>query len=250
MKIKLFTVWLLFMAGILYSAGEKTTDKTVLLRKRKGNIKIDGKLDDAGWRGRMAAGKFYKSKKLGLPEFQTEVYITWDDENLYVGAKLHDEDIVANYSRRDDPIYNEDVFEIFIRPDLTKNFIFEFEFSPTCIIFDALDKRTPNNSSGYRVVTKKAWNAEGIECAVHIEGTLNDWSDKDKYWSVEIKLPLKNMTYRKISSMPRKESVWGMVFSRCESSLYLKAAEYSASIALDQYGVWEHYTEWKAFRFE
>ncbi|MFA6716730.1 MAG: carbohydrate-binding family 9-like protein, partial [Victivallaceae bacterium] len=124
MKNKLFAVWFLFLAGILYSAGEEATGNAVLLKKKNGNIKIDGRLDDAGWRGRMTADKFYKSKKLGLPKYQTEVYVTWDDENLYVGAKLYDEDIVANYVLRDEPIYNEDVFEIFIRPDLTKNFIF------------------------------------------------------------------------------------------------------------------------------
>ncbi|MCK4308192.1 hypothetical protein KAW50_08215 [candidate division WOR-3 bacterium] len=46
---------------------------------------------------------------------------------------------VGSFKNRDDPIYKEDAFEIFIRPDVSKKFIYEFEFSPLGVIFDVFN---------------------------------------------------------------------------------------------------------------
>ncbi|MDD5597239.1 MAG: carbohydrate-binding family 9-like protein [Victivallaceae bacterium] len=243
MKKELLNV-LTILFVVISSLSGAEPNKQFFCRKKDGKLKLDGRIDEAVWQDKMVVVRFYKSRKQGEPKYQTEVYAMRDDENLYIAAKMYDEDIVANYTRRDDPIFDEDAFEVFIRPDLSKNFIFEFEFSPAGVIFDALDRRGLPNSSGYRTVTRKAWNGTGIECKTYIAGTLNDWSDKDKYWSVEIKIPLRNFTFRKIAEMPEKGSRWGIVFARCESSAYLEQVEYSASIPLSRYGVWENYSEW------
>lgn len=215
-----------------------------ICRRKDGKLNFDGNLNEPVWRDKLVAKTFYKSKDLGLAQYQTEVYAMWDERYLYFGAKMSDEDIVGNFKKRDDAIYNEDAFEIFIRPNNTKKFIFEFEFSPLGTIWDGLNSRGLPNTSGYREVTTKSWNAEGLLCAVYINGTINDWSDKDEYWSIEIKIPLKNFTFRNIAQLPKKGDRWSIIFARCESSIYLDNIEYSASIPLSKYGVWENYLEW------
>ena len=34
-----------------------------------------------------------------------------------------------------------------------------------------------------------SWEVKGLITAIHIEGTLNNPNDKDKYWSVEVAIP-------------------------------------------------------------
>lgn len=234
--------------GVVYANAEQNV---CIVYRKDGKLNFDGKLNDAVWEGKLIAKTFYKSKELGQAQYQTEIYAMWDEEYLYFGAKMYDEDIIGNLTKRDDPIYNEDAFEIFIKPNKSKKFIYEFEFSPLGTIWDGLNsRRALPATSGYREVTTKAWNAEGILCAVHVEGTINNWEDKDKYWSLEIKIPLKNFTFRNIASLPKKGDEWNAIFARCESSVYLDDVEYSASIPLSKYGVWENYAEWGKLVFK
>ena len=49
----------------------------------------------------------------------------WDDEYLYVGAVLQEEDIKARLTQRDTIIYYDNDFEVFIDPDSDGHNYFE-----------------------------------------------------------------------------------------------------------------------------
>lgn len=233
--------------GIL-RAGE---DPGVYVCQRKdGDLVLDGKIDKPIWKNKQVARVFYKSKDKGLAKYQTEVYAMWDDDNLYIAAKMQDEDIVGLFKQRDDPIYKEDAFEVFFRPDPNATYIYEFEISPAGVIWDGLNKRTLNPYASDRSPeATKAWNAEGLQSAVHLEGTLNDSKDKDKFWSVEVKIPFKIFS-EAAKVPPEKGTAWPIVFARCESSVYVeKKVEWSANIPLLKYGEWENYVEWGKLLF-
>jgi len=225
-----------------------SADNAIVCLKKNGDFYFDGCLDDAVWANKLVAPFFLKSEAMGQAAYQTSVYMMWDDNYLYICARCRDDDIVAHYTKRDDPIYLEDVFEIFIRPDVTNNFIFEFEFSPTGVIWDGLDRRGLPNSSGYAEITKKAWNAKGAKCKTNIRGTLNNMWDRDVEWITEIMIPL--ACFAPVTGPVKPGERWQIVFARCESSAYLEKVEWSASIPLKQYGVWENYAEWPIVVFQ
>lgn len=243
-KKRLFTALLLL--GMLAGSGGSEEAPAIRCYRKDDGFKLDGRLDDAAWKNKLAVKTFFKSKEMGPAKYQTEVLLMWDAEFLYCGAVMRDEDIVGHYPNRDDPLYKEDAFEIFIRPDARNNFIFEFEFSPAGIIWDGRNRRTlnPYKSEG----DPKAWNAPGILCAVCVDGTLNDRQDKDRSWSVEIMIPFKAFAGA-IKVPPSAGDCWPMIFARCESAVFLDKAEWSASIPISQYGFWENYGEWRGVYF-
>ena len=65
---------------------------------------------------------------------------------------------------------------------------FEFNFSPHNVVFDA---RIECPDSGDRRFMKSdvEWDCEGLRSAVQVKGTLDDHSDVDERWTVEVALP-------------------------------------------------------------
>lgn len=70
-----------------------------------GPIVIDGELDDPGWRGAARADNFaeHNPGDQTRPEVDTEVLITYDDSNLYLGWVCHDDpsEVRASFCERD-----------------------------------------------------------------------------------------------------------------------------------------------------
>jgi len=233
----------IFSARIIYSSDADG----YVCHRRAGEICLDGKIDEKAWDGKQVVARFWKSKDKGTPRYQTVVYATWDDEALYIAARMDDDDVVGYLANRDDPVYNEDAFEVFLLPNPANQFVFEFEFSPRSIIFDGLNRRLPDNQSGYRGETSRGWNAVGLECKANVLGTLNNFTDRDKGWVVEVKIPFSAL--KSVVAKPKPGDKWKITFARCESSVYLDEVEWSASVPLAKYGCWENYDEWQWMEF-
>src|SRR5688572_26710575 len=72
------------------------------------SIKIDGVLDDAGWKDAPVADKFTELRptpfRLESAENATEIYMVYDNAGIYVGGYLHEKNkdsIAAELSGRD-----------------------------------------------------------------------------------------------------------------------------------------------------
>lgn len=97
------------------------------------------------------------------PRWLTRVWCAADAERLYVRFGCLDPDPWGTYGERDDPLYEEEVVELFIAPgEPTPRSYAEFEVSPGGVIFDAW----VDNPEGDRehMTVDPGWDCAGLEC--------------------------------------------------------------------------------------
>lgn len=173
------------------------------------SIKIDGKLDEAVWKSASWSSSFVdieggvKSK----PKYDTRFKMVWDNEALYIAAKLIEPNIWSTVSKRDEVIYWDNDFEVFIDPNGNGKCYFEYEMNAQNTPWDLLLTKPYYQGGTYL----NGFDIKGLQNAVHIQGTLNDPSDIDEYWTVEIRIPFKSLNVS-----INKKSIWRMNFSRVE----------------------------------
>lgn len=71
------------------------------------------------------------------PKEATEVRACWSTEGFYVQFVCQDSHIVSEFQHRDDPLYEQDVVELFMDETGTGLEYIELEVSPNNVIFDA-----------------------------------------------------------------------------------------------------------------
>lgn len=194
-----------------------TEPRSYMCYRVDGKLKIDGKLDEVSWQKAKSTAPFVDISGEGFPtpKYETTAKMLWDDEYLYVGAILQEDDIKARLTQRDTIIYYDNDFEVFIDPDWDGYNYFEIETNARGVIFDLmLDK--PYRSGGNFMVQ---WDCPGLKLAIHREGTLNKSKDKDKYWSVEMAIPHKALTMN-FNNPLKAGNCWRINFSRVQ---WLKA---------------------------
>lgn len=97
------------------------------------------------------------------PRLATSVAVWSDREYLNVLFSASDDYIVATHTAHDAPLYEEDVFEVFLAPeDLTR--YYELEVSPRGVLFDA----RIDSPDGERCTMRadRGWTCEGLFAAV------------------------------------------------------------------------------------
>ncbi|MFD0616668.1 carbohydrate-binding family 9-like protein [Paenibacillus sp. GCM10027629] len=87
----------------------------------------------------------------------------WTEANVCFLFRCQDDYIVANYTNRDDPIYNEDVVEIFIDEAGDGRRYIELELSPKLVVFDAVIE---NDLAGH-IKLDIAWNIDDLITSVY-----------------------------------------------------------------------------------
>jgi hypothetical protein len=147
---------------------------------------IDGKLDDEAWKS--APPIRLVLSQTGEPATKkTIARMCWDDENLYISFDCEDEDIWNDYTKRDDPVYNQEVCEAFLAPTCDLDRYFEINVSPRNVVFDALIRYAVKGVPGEG--TDHGWNCEGLRTAVVLDGTIDNRTDKDRGYTVEMAVP-------------------------------------------------------------
>ncbi|HUU83534.1 MAG TPA: CehA/McbA family metallohydrolase [Phycisphaerae bacterium] len=183
--------------------------------KATGPIVIDGHLDDPAWASAPWTDPFVdiEGDDKPQPRHHTRAKMTWDDDYLYIAAALDEPHVWATLTRRDQIVFRDNDFEVFIDPDGDAREYYEIEINPLNTIFDLLLMRTYTDGGP----ALHDWNLEGLKTAVHVDGTLNDTSDVDRGWSVEFALPWSSLAeYAHRPTPPRDGDTWRMNFSRVE----------------------------------
>lgn len=142
---------------------------------------IDGDLKDAAWKS--ANPVTLVTSFDGHPaSLRTVARVLYDDAYLYVAFDCEDPDVWGTLLKRDEPIYNEEVVEIFLDANADLKTYNELEVSPNNTVFDAYfpARRTGMDTS---------WDSQ-MKSAVKIRGTLNNPNDTDEGWSVEMAIPI------------------------------------------------------------
>lgn len=192
---------------------QTTSPREYVCFKTSEPLKIDGKLTETAWQKAAETAPFedISGEGFAIPKYETRARMLWDDNYLYIGAVLEEDNIKALLNQRDTIIYYDNDFEVFIDPDGDGVNYFEIETNAKATLFDLmLDK--PYRSNGNFVLQ---WNCPGIQLAVHNEGTLNNDKDKDSYWSVEMAIPYQAITLN-FDKPLKAGNVWRINFSRVE----------------------------------
>jgi len=106
---------------------------------------------------------------------QTHTRIYVDQSRLYVLFDCEDNDIWGTYTQRDQPIYEEEVVELFLAPgenDPTR--YYEFEISPNGVLFDAEIINPQTKRAEIEVIT--AWDCPNIQWASTCDEGKNQWT--------------------------------------------------------------------------
>lgn len=177
---------------------------------------LDGNLDKDFWADIPFTEAFedIEGSSRPAPRFLTKAKLAWDDNNLYVGAILYGDEIWATVTKRDDVIFVDNDFEVFIDPDSDTQQYYEFEINALNTIWDLL------LTKAYRDGGKPldSWDIKEIQSAVHIHnGTLNGKSEKDAFWSVEIVFPYRSLLEcASENKIPAEGDYWRLNFSRVQ----------------------------------
>lgn len=183
--------------------------QTVVYRTQK-PLRIDGVLDELEWQ--MAAPLELKDIK-GRDAPKTVARLLWDDRYLYIAFECTDDDIWATKTRRDDFLWEEEVVEAFIDPDGDGLNYYEFQVNPLGTQIDLL---IPDAVEGVKHAKKNAeWNCQGWLSAVKVRGTVNKRDDTDEGWTVEMAIPLSELT-RSSSPVPRPSVSWRLNLYRID----------------------------------
>jgi len=195
-------VCLLFLSlgispGCSPSATPEPLPRTYDAPKATSPINTDGDLSDPAWaaapwtedfvdiRGQARSGEAEGPGMIPAPAHRTRAKILWDDEYLYIAAEMEEPHLWATLLERDAIIYRDDDFEVFIDPDGDGLAYFELEINALGTEFDLfLDK--PDEDGGTADI---GWEIGGLRTGVWLTGSLNDPTDEDQGWSVEIGIP-------------------------------------------------------------
>lgn len=145
----------------------------------RSDVTVDGRLDEAAWK-REGIPLVHSVSAEPAPELESRVWFAWNEEFLYLAGDLRDSDIWSTYTEQDDPLYKQEVFELFVASDAAARDYIEYEVSPRNVTFDA---HFPRYRDG-----DEAWDSRW-RTAVHVRGTLDDRDDRDEGWSVEVAVP-------------------------------------------------------------
>lgn len=203
-------VFLLLLAVSLHAQTPKRYDVPRAGRE----LKIDGRLDDASWEKAPWSDYFIdiEGPQLPKPRFRTRMKMLWDDKYLYVGAELEEPEIWATLTEHDSVIFRDNDFEVFLNPSGDTLNYFEFEINALNTGWDLFLPK-PYRKGGK---ADNSWEIPGLRTAVHIDGTLNDPTRKDRGWSVEIAFPWEAFRERSGYGRPKDGDVWRINFSRVE----------------------------------
>jgi hypothetical protein len=114
-------------------------------------------------------------------------------------------------SGHDDPIYKEEVVELFLCPSGDLRHYFELEISPRNVLFDA--KVFSPELQRRSMLVQTEWHAPGLRSAVGVSGTIEDPSDVDVGWIVEVALPFADLG---LAGPPSPGTRWRANFYRIE----------------------------------
>ena len=176
---------------------------------------LDGRLDDAAWRAAPWTKDFLdiEGPVRPPPRFRTRAKMVWDSEYLYIAAQLEEPHVWATLREHDSVIFRDNDFEVFIDPNGDTLEYYEFEINAFNTGWD-LFLNKPYKQGGK---ASNAWEIPGLKTAVWVDGTLNDPTDIDRGWSVEIAFPWKVLAeYAHTPSPPRPGDRWRINFSRVE----------------------------------
>ncbi len=237
-------------------------------RRISSPLVIDGRLDEAAWQAAERSPRF-ADLVAGRPGIHdTRAAVLWDDTNLYVGYWVEEPLVQATLTERDAPIYQDNDVELFIAG---RDAYYEFEINSFGTIYEVLfiwerafessgyarrpefDRTRPGvrpfNGVGFTTHPRGPrigywnWDLPGLQTAVHVDGTINVNTDRDRGWTVELAIPWRSLeplaTPDGRALPPKDGDEWRMDFSRFNTYKEAPPAKDPGGWAWSPHGVWD-----------
>ena len=163
--------------------------------RSSGPILVDGILNEEVWKSDVAVTQFVqKDPDQGVaPRQRTEVRLAFDDDALYVGARMYDtapDSVIARLCRRDNTA-NSDAFSVMVDPFHDKRTGYYFMVNAAGVLSDG-------------VLMNDEWDDGSWD------GVWQARAKRDgQGWSCEMRIPFSQMRFRAANPM-----VWGVNFQR------------------------------------
>jgi Domain of unknown function (DUF5916)/Carbohydrate family 9 binding domain-like len=178
------------------SAGPPGPPREVRITRAVAPVSLDGNLSEAAWQScQVISGFKQRDPNEGVDASQpTEVRLLYDDDGLYVGARMHDnhaDSIVTRLTRRDAQGARSDLFMVFIDPFYDRRSGYFFGVNAAGTLFDGTlynDGWSDNSWDG-------VWDGRA-----KIDG---------QGWTVEMHIPFSQLRFAKAE--PQR---WGINFHR------------------------------------
>lgn len=152
----------------------------VVIPKTSAAPVIDGRVDEDVWKNAAVFKDFYQTSPGDniAPTKQTEAYVLYDTQNLYVAFKCWDEKdkIRATIAQRDG-VFSEDNVRFWLDTYGDKRRAYVIGMNPLGIQQDG-------------VVTEGQGTDFNVDILMESKGVIEDWG-----WSVEVKIPFKSLRY-------------------------------------------------------
>jgi hypothetical protein len=153
---------------------------TLVAPRSPSPIVVDGRLDEAVWQTEPLYRLGHSLDGEPVPGVVTDVWVAWSAEALLVAAVIEDRDIRSPYTQQDDPLWKEEVFEVFVFGAAQRRQYLELQLSPRGVTFDARFEQ-------YRKGDQE-WDSTW-QTAVALDGTVDRGQDRDRGWTAELAVP-------------------------------------------------------------
>lgn len=157
----------------------------LFLRRSQERITIDGELNESAWFTGSSADNFWENfpSDSTYCDAKTEIYMTFDDNFLYIGAKCYapGDDYVVPSLRRDYRAGGSDNITFLLDPFRDRTNAFVFGMNPYGVMREALISNGGNNRGDWLGEWDNKWKGES---AIH-----------DDYWSCEIAIPFSTIRF-------------------------------------------------------
>ncbi len=141
---------------------------------------IDGKISEDAWKSAAVFKDFYQTGPgyNTAPSRPTEVYMMYDEKNLYVAFKCWDEKdkIRATVAKRDN-VFGEDNVRMWLDTYNDQRRAYVLGFNPLGIQQDG-------------IFTEGKGADFSVDIVMESKGVIEEWG-----WSVEVKIPFKSLRY-------------------------------------------------------
>ena len=166
---------------------------TLVVSRASGPIETDGDLGDAGWQGAAKADNFaeHKPGDQTQPEVNTEVLITYDDDNLYVAFLCYDDpkEVRTSFCTRDN-IFNDDNVFVCLDTYGESAVAYEIAANPYGIQGDLLFSPANGEDITYDLIYRAA-------------GRITDFG-----WVVEMAIPFSSLRFPSCRDQAWRADFW------------------------------------------
>lgn len=236
---------LVYSVVICAQGDQKNADvssKKYTANAAKNTIVVDGKLTERDWERAVIISNFEDIEGVVKPKptFKTEVKMTWNAQYLYIGAVLEEPHLWGTLKKYDDIIYRDHDFEVFLDPIGDGVHYFEIEINVLGTLMD-LYMNKPYKKGG---TFDLGWNTTGIITSVHASGTINNNSDVDSSWTVEMAIPFSAISRLNRTATPSNTNPWRINFSRVQWTLEPDGISYQKKLKENKKPISEHNWVW------